>query len=634
MRCHRAFVLATCSLALHAARPAFAETPLPGGSVATSRAADASAEFAAAKAALTSHVEYLAADALGGRGVASAGIDDAADYIVKHWKDAGLEPGGVDGTWFQPFPVPAQKSLDESKASLTIGGIDRPLKLGVDWTPLPYTAVGGAEGPLAFVGYGIDAPEHKYDDYLDIDPSGKIVLMLRYEPRSSDREARFGGEEASLYASFERKAREAAARGAKAVLIVNPPTHPLTVEDALIAFKPWRTRPTYAVPMAQISRNVADELLKAAKMPTLAELQRRLDQTRESHSEDLAGVNISLKTGVSQAEGRNVLGMLRGSGETAETIVVTAHYDHLGQRPADTTKEEPLDTYNGADDNASGTAAIIELARRFANGPRPRRNILFFACSAEELGLVGSRYFVAHPTIRESEIIANVNFDMIGRYREEEFEVSGTGTAKEFPELVKAAGESAGLKFKLLERVRRDSDQAAFDSADIPSLFVHTGLHTEYHRPGDDVALINYDGMVKITAMGEAIVRALANLASGPARIDRAKDAASEPRAAASQPSPQSRVRLGILPDLDAGGPGLLLQSVTEGSAGQKAGLLAGDRILEIAGKPIASLDDLRTILADFDWGDSVEMRVKRGDEEKKLNAKLERPRRMRADPT
>ncbi|MGE3180970.1 MAG: M28 family peptidase, partial [Phycisphaerae bacterium] len=340
-------------------------------------ATESAKTLSAAAARYLGHVDYLASDALNGRGFATPDIDKAADYIVEQWKLSGLQPAGDDDTWFQSFEITARKQLDAGEASLTLPGVSHPLKLGSDWTPLPFSAIGDAEGPIAFAGYGIEAPDHDYDDYLDIDPTGKILLIFRYEPRSNDPEASFGGEEGSEYSYFREKAATAAKHGAKGIIVINPPNHPNTVEDQLIAFDPWATRPTYDLPMIQISREVASEVVHALGLPNLATLQEELDGDRLSLSAEFPAQTVVMKTGVRPARGKNVVGLFRGDGTTDETIVVGAHYDHLGVSPA--RGDDKPQIHNGADDNASGTAGLIVLAQRLAQEMRPRRNVLFIA---------------------------------------------------------------------------------------------------------------------------------------------------------------------------------------------------------------------------------------------------------------
>lgn len=577
------------------------------------------------------HVEFLASDGLTGRGVETDGSWKAADYIVKEWEKAGLRPGFHDQSWFQEFDVPSQKVLEADKAELAFSLIQRPLVLGEDWTPLPYSAIADAEGTLAFAGYGIDAPEYDYDDYLDIDVRDKIVLIFRYEPRDKDPAAEFGGSEASRFAAFREKAATAVRHGAKALLIVNPPDHPLGAQDALIAFERWMTRPTYELPMAQVTQKVADELLRAAGMPDLREMQRRLDADRQSWSEDLPQVRVSLKPGIRAARGRNIVAVRRGADATNEdVIVVGAHYDHLGSRPSG--EESAAQIHNGADDNASGVAALLELGRALMQEPPLQRTVVLIAFDAEELGLLGSRHFVLHSPWPMGVIKAMLNLDMIGRYRADSFEISGTGSMTGAEELIQQAVGDSGLTCKLRERVRRDSDQLAFDGQAVPTLFLHTGTHPDYHRPTDDTDKIDYDNAVRIVALAHRLTTQLANMPSGPEYIVTESAPTSRPGRVADRR--RSAVRLGFTPKDDENIQGVVVDTVAQGGAGAAAGLKPGDKLLRIGEREIREMADYFEALQPFQVGDSTTLQVERDGKAQDLQVTFTRTRGRPADPS
>lgn len=586
--------------------------------------------LSAAARRFLNHVDYLASDELKGRGFATPDIDAAADYIAKQWQAAGVEPAGDDDTFFQAFEITARKQLDRDDAALALPGINRELKLGTDWTPLPFSAIGDADGPLAFAGYGIEAPEHDYDDYLDIDATDKIVIIFRYEPRDKNPDAAFGGSESSEYAFFREKAATAAKHGAKGIIVINPPNHPNTVDDQLIAFDPWATRPTYDLPMVQITRDVARDLFKTIGLPNVDSLQKRLDEERLSLSEEFPNHKALIKTGVRPARGKNVVGVLRGNGSTDETIVVGAHYDHLGARPSRGSDEIVI--HNGADDNASGTAALIELAERLAAEKDRRRNVLFIAFSAEELGLWGSRHYVKEPTQPLESLKAMINFDMIGRYRDGEFEITGTKSAEGLKELVEKSLAQADIAADLPTRFRPDSDHAPFHRAGIPHLFFHTGLHSDYHRPGDDTDLINSEGAIGVIDVGHSILSELVNMTEGPTPLTESESDSNSDSPRASAPR-RARVRLGILPNLEDDGPGMLITRVVEGGSASKAGIQDNDRILKIGDTDVASLTDYRKAMQDYNYGDAADIIVQRDGEEVTLKTEFVRPRRSRSAP-
>jgi len=600
--------------------------------------------------AYLAHVKYLAGDELAGRATGSPGAALAAEYIAQKLAAAGCQPAGPDGSWFQPFEVRLGKEIAEQEAALRVEGLERQWKLGLDWTPLPFSEMAEVEGPLAFAGYGIQASEFNYDDYGDFDAAGKVLLILRYEPKSADPEATFGGETPSSYATFVRKARTAHKRGAKALLIVNPPNRSPD-RDELYAFDTLASQQTFYLPMAQVSRELAEAILRRAGQPDLKTLQQKLDQERKPLACDL-GLKITLHTGLKPAvlNAKNVMGLIPGDGSTAETVVVGAHYDHLGLRPPMRGDDPTPQIHNGADDNASGTAGVIELARVIAAGPPGRRNILFIAFDGEEIGLCGSRHFVAHPTVPLEQIRAMLNLDMIGRLRQGKLAVLGTGSAAELPDLVEQAATPLGLEYRAPAGVADGSDHVSFASRSIPVLFLFTGVHKEYHQPEDDWELIDADGAVKVLQLAHQLVMRLANLPAGPTytqptgeveadlrlprpAVEEQKEelerAASQPAAARESDEPPSRsalrVRLGIIPDMVGDGqPGMLIDTVLDGGCAKAAGLKDGDRIMRIGTEPIRDIYAYMRVLQSFKPGEEVDIVVIRGGQELTIKVRLQ----------
>ncbi len=616
--------------------------------------------------AFLDHVRLLASDEWGGRGPGQPGIEEAAEYIAEHFRLAGLEPAGENGTFFQSFEIKAGKELLEEEARLEVQGLKADWKVRRDWIPLPFGKPGAAEGPLAFAGYGLDVPAHNYSDYADFDPRGKVLLVLRYEPKSSDPNAEFGGESPSPNAMFFRKARWAAERGARALIIVNPPNRNPD-KDELYDFDQGLSRQSYDLPMIQVSRAVADQILKQAGLPDLKTLTEQIDSDFKPRSMDAGGLVVSLHTGTRTKviTARNVLGMLPGDGRTAEVVVVGAHYDHLGTtRKPDGTVE----IYNGADDNASGTAGLIELARAFSSSPRTRRGILFIAFSAEEMGLLGSRHFVDHPTIDFARICFMMNLDMIGRYDPAKFQVHGVESSPDFKPLLDQLTTEMGMKYRTARELFGRSDHASFQRKGVPVLFPFTGLHPQYHQPGDDWDLINAEGAIRVLTLTYRLVRTIADRESGPnppaapgeagpPESQPAENGAARPEepaapgepAAASQPAeakpaeppaarrddappPMPRVRLGIMPDYAGDRPGVRVEGVMEGSPAKAAGIQPGDVIVRIGDSPIRDIGSYMAALGRFKPGDEIEVVVERGEETLTLRVKLGAPRSQPRD--
>lgn len=598
--------------------------------------------------AYINHLKYLASDELGGRGPGQPGIELAADYVAGKFKEFGLKPGGVDGTYFQPFDVSRGKKFEKEKAVLQFSGANITTTPGEDWTPFPFSAQDDVEAPLAFAGYGIEDKDGGYNDYDGFDATGKILLVFRYEPRTIEGDKKIT-QEATRNAHFERKASLAASKGAKGLIVVNPPDRSPT--DGLYLFSGGNE--TYDIPCLHVKREIAAKLLAEAKMPTLEELEAKLETDRKPLSRDL-GINAKIAPAINKntIHTRNVLGWLDGDGTTDEVIVVGAHYDHLGITKRMFSSSGVEEIHNGADDNGSGTCGVIEMARVIASGPKLHRNVLFMTFSAEEMGLLGSRHYVKNPTVDLSRIKAMVNFDMIGRLNEDKFLIYGVGTAPEFKPLIDRACEAAELSYKAAKSLPGNSDHASFQAKKIPVIFPFTGLHKQYHQPEDDWELINADGAVKIMRMGHVIITSLANMTSGPTWNEDRKDGdagedekgeadkaktenphkqpAPAPAPAANSdtaPPAMPKVRLGIVPDYgDDDRPGLLLNGIRNGSIAEKAGLKAGDRIIRINEHKVTEINSYMRAMSNYDAGQTITIVVERGGKEESLKAELTAP--------
>ncbi len=602
--------------------------------------------------AYMTHLRYLAGDELGGRLPGTPGGRATTEYIADQFEKIGLKPAGVDGTYFQPFTIRRLKKLHEDQADFSVSGLEHDWTIRRDWIPMPFSKPGKIEGPLAFAGYGISASKYDYNDYADFDPEGKVLLILRHEPKDDDPDADFGGETPSRYALFSKKALTAAEKGAKALLIVNAPNRNPD-EDLLYPWHDWDTHQSYSLPIVHISREIADAVLKQADLPDLKTLQENLDRDRKPLSADLPGINVNIKTGVKYVKGRNVIGLLEGT-DSDELIVLGAHHDHLGKVPPRMGDSREPAIHNGADDNASGSSAILEFARVFADGPRPRRGIIFMTFDGEELGLLGSRYFVDHPTVDIKKIRAMINFDMIGRLNLDRFTVFGVGSGKEFRALLDESAEKLDLSFhapRTDSRFFGGADHFPFYVKDIPAMFAFTGIHKQYHMPDDDWELIDAEGAIKVIQLMYPVINELANMTDGPIFVtkeeerERAEarkavevpdDTPKDVDVADETPDPRSnrgggqRVRVGVIPDHAYDGVGLRVHTIVENAPAAKAGLKDGDIIVRIAGETVADIGTYMDALKPHKPGDEVEVVVKRGDKQLTLKVKLEQSRRRR----
>ena len=563
---------------------------------------------------LAAHINYLASDELGGRGVNSKGIDQAAEYIARRFLDVGLLPGGDDGSYFQRFELPGRTRITD-RCRLEVAGKRITCEVDEDCVPMPFSSQDEFEGQVAFVGYGITNHEKNYDDYADINVQGKVALMLRYEPQRWKDENQG---QLSSHASFTTKANLAKENGAVAVVIVNPPTKE---EDELYRFR--RPRPG-ALPMFHITRRFANRILAAGGLSPVEDLYDTINASTTPDSADLSGIALKGDPGLESntPKAKNVIGVLPGEGPLAdEYVVFGGHYDHLGTVPSrrgrrlgdsDASKAQ---IHNGADDNASGTAGVLELARIYACGAKPRRSLVFMGFTAEEIGLLGSAHFAANPTVPLEDIVAMINLDMIGRLEGRPVEIWGTGTATEFGALIdKNAQAIPNLKVNNMAEMRRDSDHASFYAKDIPVMFAFSGFHPDYHRPSDDCDKIDYDGAVAILQFVHAVA-------------DDVIEADDRPT---FQEVPMRsrfdvRVRMGFRPE-PAGEtdiPGLGVVEVTPDNPAAQAGIKAGDRIVAINKQQIKDIMDYMRVMRSFKPGDEVDVTVTRGDLEVTVKVKL-----------
>jgi hypothetical protein len=458
------------------------------------------------------HVDFLASDLLEGRSTPSRGLDVAATYIVSQFERRGLSPAGDQGGWFQSFPILREVRLTAS--TLEVGG--RALALEKEWTPLPMTRSGAAEGGLVFAGYGITTADGAYDDYAGLDVAGKVVLVLRHEPNEKER-----GRRLSRDSFFATKIANAAKHGAAAILIANddPANHAAGRRRGGAAAArrgelEWRWPNTGgtgmgggeeqagAIPAVQVTREAAAALLGGRDLATL---QKEIEAARAPRSFAVEGVTARLEVKVERimGEARNVVAVLPGSDPdlAGEAVVVGAHYDHVGVEGEDGPSfygqiGGPVGgdrIHNGADDNASGTAALLEVARAFAeSGLRPRRSVIFVAFAGEELGLLGSQHYVAHPAIPMAKTVAMVNLDMVGRNAPGELFVGGKPDAALSAALDDANGVIGFKTAPITDRATAGaSDHASFEAAKVPTLFFFSGDHADYHRVTDEAARID-----------------------------------------------------------------------------------------------------------------------------------------------
>jgi len=393
-------------------------------------------------------VQFLTSPELTGRGVDTPGIKLARDYLAAEFARAGLRPGGDDGSFFQPFDVAVGVTVNQP-SSLTLDQ-NAPLELNTDWIPLGLSKSDNVDGELVFAGYGITAKENGYDDYADLNVKGKIVLILRYEPPRKDEKSPFKTPpEYSVHAALRTKANNARDHGAVGMILVDL-NHDNEQQPELLSTNNSLWRGGNSLVAAQVRREVLRKWLDARGV-SLRDLKEKIDRTGKPGSMSLPGalarLQVTLKENHERAE--NVVGILPGADPDLkdQRVVIGAHYDHLGFGhfgALDRQAEGKI--HPGADDNASGTAVLLELARRLAKLPvRPDRTIVFAAFSGEELGLYGSRHFIEH-TDAISAIKAMINLDMVGRLRENRVTVFGARSGENLSDLVLRNARGLGLE--------------------------------------------------------------------------------------------------------------------------------------------------------------------------------------------
>lgn len=572
---------------------------------------------------LRKSIEYLASDELEGRGVGTKGLDKAADYIAEVFKGLGLEPApGLEG-YFQPFNITAATAPDPATA-LMVG--DKVFALDKDFAVVGPSGEGKFDGPVVFAGYGISTEEFGgYDDYAGLDVKGKVVLVLRYEPHDAGGAgvSRFTGkkDEWSPEASLMRKMKVAADQGAAALLLVNPPAHH---EDEVM---PWQFMGGKGpIPFLHVRRHVADAMLKKAGAKDLAALQKEIDDTGKPLAHALPNVTAAgqVKILMKDTPVKNVVGVLPGAGELAgEYVVVGSHYDHLGRGGPGSLTPTSKEIHNGADDNASGTSAMLELAEHYAKQKADnRRAILFVAFTAEESGLIGSSHFVNNPPVPLEKIASMLNLDMVGRVQNDTLSIGGTGTAASFEKMLGKADEASPLKLKTFGKGGYGpSDHMSFAIKKIPVLFFWSGNHADYHRPTDDADKINYAGIEEVLKLGITVLDTLTTMPREP--YDATADAAGHGGAAPGGPG-GSRVTLGVVPHYgEHDGPGVKIDGTSPGTPAERAGLKAGDVIIQFGDEKLDSLQGLTDVLRRSKAGDKVKLVVIRDGKNVELEATL-----------
>lgn len=587
------------------------------------------------------HVLTLSNPWFEGRAPGLRGNDLAAEYLSFWMRETGLKPAFPDAaagaeapkdapwtSYRQPFELPGTKR-EVTAASARFAGAE--LERAKDYEVMGMSGSGIAEAPVTFVGYGIERGKDGYSSFDDsCDLRGRVAMVFRYEPLDDKGGSRWRDNGFSESASMAAKVAALVERGAAAVVLVAPPG----VRDGKAGLEKvtssrW-ARPV-EVPMVQVSAEVAERILRAGSGTgdSLLDWRRKADEGSVKCVALGEGSALRVEAALSSdgTATQNVGGVLRGKGALAEEwVVVGAHFDHVGYGFFGSSPEYTGQLHPGADDNASGTAAMLcvaeDLARRYGadDAPGALRSVLFLGFTAEESGLRGSKWFVEHPTIPGDRTSLMVNMDMVGRLRSDDLSVGGMESAKGMIDVMRPVFERSGLTVRADPSGRGPSDHASFYGAGIPVVFVYTGNHDEYHTPRDKGFTVNPEGASKIVSMVSDMVM---TVASRPERLEfKSAGGRTADRGYAS-------VRLGVMPGMGDDRPenapegGVVVASVSDDTSASAAGIREGDILLGWDGNDLADTKDMMDRLRSHKPGDVVRVRLWRGGKEETVEVTL-----------
>ena len=577
-----------------------------------------------------------------GRAPGLRGNDLAAEYLEFWMKDAGLEVAfpavgedGVtpkDGPWKsyqQKFALTGGAPKVEGGA-LTAGGADR--ERGKDFTVLGISGNAKVEAPVTFVGYGIKKGEADYTSFEEgADLTGRIAMVFRYEPLDERGRSKWASRRFSEFSAMTTKIDALVELGAAGIILVSPPD----ARDGKVALEDVSTsrwgRPL-DIPMVQVSTDVAEQILKAGAPDkgSLLDWRKRADagEIKTVALNDDAKVSIETKLSSGGTPTQNVGGVLRGKGALAdEWVVVGAHFDHVGYGYFGTSPQYTGQLHPGADDNASGTSAMLCIAQAMADlyggkdAPKDARSILFLGFTGEESGLRGSRWYIEHPTIANDKMSLMVNMDMVGRLRSDDLSVGGMSSAKGMIDVMRPIFERSGLTIHADPSGRGPSDHASFYGAGIPVLFMYTGNHDIYHTPNDKGYTLNPEGAAKIVALAADITT---TVATRPERLEFQQDSGK------TSDRGYATVRLGVMPsmnddDREAGAPakGVLVDGVSADTSASDAGIVKGDILVSWNGEDLESTGTMMAKLRNHKPGDVVKVKIWRAGKDMELDVTL-----------
>lgn len=604
--------LANRSISLFAVGAALLFIALPGAI--SAEKAEASIER------MKKDIHFLASEECEGRGVETEGINKAADHIAGIFKELGLKPANGND-YFQPFTIPGPARLGSPNKLILKGPLGQEIDAPFNrlFTVSGLSNKGKLSAPIVFAGYGLTT-KAGYDDFKGIDVQGKIIIVLRATPRPNSKDAPFP--EATAVSSLQSKIAFAEERKAAAIFFVSDRSMAGT-DDTLMTFDYTRGGGAGSIPAFHIRRTLVDQIL-ASEGKTIGELEADINRDLKPRSFEVKGWSAAVEATVDRVEikAKNVVAVLEGKGPLAnETVVIGAHYDHLGRGERGSLAKGSKLIHFGADDNGSGTTSVLELARRFAAlKDREGRRIVFMTFSGEERGLLGSAHYCRAPLLPLKDTVAMINLDMVGRLRpdamtkKDKLEIGGVGSAKSFEAMLDEFNKKYNFEIKKTRSGTGPSDHTSFFLKGVPVFFFFTGMHPEYHRPTDKPDTINLEGMYKIVDMVEELT---IKISTDKQRPEFVGVKASDPPTSTPRGVPSIRFIPGDYDDDQANG--VLVGGVVKGGPAEQGGLKEGDWIIEIAGQPVKNMNAYMKVMGTQKAGDAVEFTVKRGDKNVKI---------------
>jgi len=550
---------------------------------------------------ISEHIKYLSADEREGRFPGTKGSQEAINYIVDELKGSGVLPA-VDDEYLQFFNFTKDikpDGLNEIRFN------NKKYDINTDFMPLEFSSNASFTADVAFIGYGFSIKDSvEWDDYKYIDVKDRWVAILIGSPDGDHPHSKYAD-----HIPIRKKAMLAKDNNARGVLFINQ-----SDSDEFIPLRYDPNSNNMDIPVVQISRKFANDLLSDSLQFFQDEINSDLSSRSFLLNKSIDS-KISLKKETIQIP--NIIGMIPGNHDNHknEYIVIGAHFDHLGfgGQSSGSLAPDERSIHNGADDNASGIAGVLEIAEKLkANQFELNRSILFMGYNAEEQGLLGSKYYVNNPTVPLKNIITMINMDMIGRMSNNKITVGGTGTSSAFDLILNNIEKNHDLLITKSPEGFGPSDHSSFYINDIPVLFFFTGAHNDYHKPSDDWAQINVESEKKILDMIYDIVIQIDQLEIKPVFTEAGPKGPSQSRTS-------FKVTFGIIPSYSSNAIGLEIDGARQGGPAQQAGIKKGDIIIEIEGKSISNIYDYMYRLAELKTGQSVEVIVQRGDKELKL---------------